>query len=115
MNMQKTWFYLLVVFIEGAALMAVELMGAKLVAPFYGSSLYVWATVLISTIAGLSLGYYSGGVLSVKRNAKRNLVVILGAAALLVLALPYTAAALIRLTAGLSLIPGICVTCVLLL
>jgi hypothetical protein len=30
----------LVLLIEGGALMAVELMGAKLVAPFYGGSLY---------------------------------------------------------------------------
>ena len=36
----------LVLLIEGGALMAVELMGSKLAAPFYGSSLYVWTAVL---------------------------------------------------------------------
>ena len=51
----------LVLLIEGGALMAVELMGAKLVAPFYGNSLYVWTAVLTITVLGLTLGYYTGG------------------------------------------------------
>ena len=49
----------LVLVIEGGALMAVELMGAKLVAPFYGGSLYVWTAVLTITVLGLTLGYYA--------------------------------------------------------
>ena len=38
--------------------MAVELMGARLLAPFYGSSLYVWTAVLAITVPGLTLGYH---------------------------------------------------------
>ena len=37
---RRYWFLLLVLLIEGASLMSVELMGAKLIAPFYGNSLY---------------------------------------------------------------------------
>ena len=47
---KKFWFLFLVLVIEGASLMAVELMGAKLFAPFYGSSLYVWTAVLGITV-----------------------------------------------------------------
>lgn len=50
-----------VAFIEGAAVMAVELAGAKMIAPFWGTSLYVWASVLAVTLGGLTLGYYTGG------------------------------------------------------
>jgi hypothetical protein len=81
----------LVLVIEGGALMAVELMGAKLVAPFYGSSLYVWTAVLTITVLGLTLGYYAGGRLSKKRPPERVLFIILGTSALLVLAMPLTA------------------------
>lgn len=59
--------YLLgLVFLEGAAVMAAELMGAKLIGPFFGNSLYVWASVLGITLFSLTLGYYLGGILSLK-------------------------------------------------
>ena len=112
---KKSWYLFLVLFIEGAALMAVELMGAKLVAPFYGSSLYVWTAVLAITVLGLTLGYYFGGQLSGKQYSEKLLFIVLGISALLVFALPHTASFLILLTSGLDLITGICVTCLLLL
>ena len=95
--------------------MAVELMGAKLVAPFYGGSLYVWTAVLTITVLGLTLGYYAGGRLSEKRPTEKTLFIILGISALLVLALPLTASISMALTKGMGLIIGICITCVLLL
>ena len=33
-------------FVEGASVMAAEICGAKLLAPFFGSSLYVWSSVM---------------------------------------------------------------------
>jgi spermidine synthase len=95
--------------------MAVELMGAKLVAPFYGNSLYVWTAVLTITVLGLTLGYYAGGRLSKKRPSETKLFVLLGISAVLVLMLPLTASISMALTKGMDLIVGICVTCVLLL
>ena len=77
--------------IEGGALMAVEWMGAKLVAPFYGSSLYVWTAVLTITVLGLTVGYYAGGRLGKKQPSEAMLFVVLGISAVLVLALPFTA------------------------
>ena len=105
----------LVLVIEGGALMAVELMGAKLVAPFYGGSLYVWAAVLAITVLGLTLGYHAGGRLAKKKPSETKLFIALGISALLVLALPLTASISMALTRGMDMIIGICVTCVLLL
>ncbi len=105
----------IVLLIEGGALMAVELMGAKLVAPFYGNSLYVWTAVLTMTVLGLTLGYYTGGRLAKKGASETMLFVILGISAVLVVALPLTASIAIALTKGMGLIAGICVTCILLL
>ena len=106
---KKSWFFLLILLIEGASLMAVELMGAKLLAPFYGSSLYVWTAVLGITVLGLSLGYFFGGQLSVKRPTGKLLILIMSIAALLVFALPATAKTVIFLTSSMALIPGICI------
>lgn len=70
--------------------MACELMSAKLVAPFFGSSLYVWASVMGVTLFGLMTGYYSGGFLSEK--IKRNDLVfwILLVAGVFMAVLPYS-------------------------
>ncbi len=95
--------------------MSVELMGAKLVAPFYGGSLYVWTAVLAITVLGLTLGYYAGGRLAKKRPSETKLFAILAISALLVLTLPLTASLSIAVTKGMDLLAGICVTCVLLL
>lgn len=63
------WKLRLTVFIGGAALMIVELVGSRLVAPFLGSSLIVWTTLIGVILAALSLGYWLGGKLADK-NAK---------------------------------------------
>ena len=52
--------------LEGATVMAVELMSARMVAPYFGSSLYVWATVIGFTLLALAIGYFLGGVIADK-------------------------------------------------
>ncbi len=102
------WYYWLILFVEGASLMVVELLGAKLLAPFYGSSLYVWTAVLSITIIGLTLGYHFGGKLTQKKALHYYLGLIILLAGLFILAMPATASFSIRITTGLGLIPGIC-------
>ncbi len=109
------WFYILILLIEGASLMVVELLGAKLLAPFYGSSLFVWTAVLSITVLGLSLGYHFGGRLSEKGATEKDLVMILGIAAILVFAMPFTANQLISISPGMGLITGICISSLILL
>ena len=112
---KKFWHLFLVLIVEGFSLMAVELSGAKLLAPFYGSSLYVWTAVLSITVFGLTLGYYSGGRLSEKHASEKLLALILAASALLVFSMPGSAPLIIQMTSQMSLIPGICVASFLLL
>lgn len=100
-------FVVFLLLVEGAALMAVELMGAKLLAPFYGSSLYVWTTVLSITVLGLALGYALGGLLSNQQAASKFLIPVLITAAIWVLLLPQIAGVVILVTSGLALVPGV--------
>lgn len=51
----------LAAFISGFALMVYELAGARILAPYVGSSTYVWTSVIGVIIAALSIGYYLGG------------------------------------------------------
>ena len=76
-------------FIEGAVVMAVELCGAKLLAPIYGSSLYVWASVLGITLAALASGYFFGGFVSEKtKDHSKKLFQVLIFASLFVILMP---------------------------
>lgn len=68
---------LLISFIEGGSVMVVELLGAKIIAPYYGTSLYVWSSVLGVTLGALALGYFMGGQISRKYPAEKNLFAVL--------------------------------------
>ncbi|MEI6874757.1 MAG: fused MFS/spermidine synthase, partial [Spirochaetota bacterium] len=47
--------------VAGAAIMIVEILGAKMLAPFFGTSHFVWTAQIAVTLAALALGYYAGG------------------------------------------------------
>jgi spermidine synthase len=52
------------VFLSGAVLLGLELVASRVVAPFFGSSIFVWGALLGVVLTGLSVGYWIGGVLA---------------------------------------------------
>lgn len=54
-------FIRLVVFICGALVMSYEILGSRVLAPNFGSSVFVWGSLISVFLAGLSAGYYVGG------------------------------------------------------
>ena len=70
---------------SGCFVMAVELLGGRLLAPFFGSSIYVWGAIITVFMLALSLGYLLGGRASLHRPSLRRLALILVAAALAML------------------------------
>jgi spermidine synthase len=107
---------LILSFIEGAAVMAAELCGAKLLAPIFGSSLYVWASVMGITLAALAIGYFFGGLISEKSaEPKKKLFQILIIASLLLLLMPVTSYYLIPRISYLSFLPAVVISTIALL
>lgn len=52
------------VFTTGAAVLIMEVAAVRMLAPYFGSSLYVLSSVLTVVLFALALGYYGGGRLS---------------------------------------------------
>ena len=53
-----------VVFIAGAVLMALEMVGSRVLAPYFGNSIYVWGSLISVVLAALTVGYFAGGRLA---------------------------------------------------
>lgn len=69
---------------SGFFVMAVELLGGRLLAPSFGSSIYVWGAIITIFMLALSLGYLAGGRWSTHAPSVRRLGIILIVAALTV-------------------------------
>jgi hypothetical protein len=68
--------------LEGATVMAVELLSARMIAPYFGSALYVWETVIGFTLLALAIGYFAGGVIADKYSGPDTLLWVLLTASL---------------------------------
>jgi spermidine synthase len=77
------------VFIAGGALLGLEIASSRVLAPFFGNSLYVWGALIGVVLAGLSTGYWVGGTVADRYPRPALLVSVLGLAGVLVLAIPF--------------------------
>lgn len=57
-------FFYLTAAVTGAAIMVVEILGAKMLSPFVGMSHFVWTAQIAVTLVALATGYYAGGRLA---------------------------------------------------
>ena len=65
------------VFVSGAVLLGVEIAASRVLAPFFGNSLYVWGSLIGVVLAGLALGYWGGGHLADRSPSPVLLVVVI--------------------------------------
>lgn len=78
----------LLVFVAGAVLMGLEIVGSRLLAPFFGNSVFVWGSLISLFLIALSAGYYLGGRVADRRPSQALLNTILIAVAAWMLAIP---------------------------
>ncbi len=79
------------VFAGGFASIGVELTASRLVAPYFGSSTFIWASLIGLTLAFLSLGYVLGGRLADRRPEPAVLYAVAAVAAVAIGTIPFVA------------------------
>jgi len=79
--------FFLTVFCTGAAVLIVEVSAVRLLAPYYGSSLYVLSSVLSVILFALSVGYYAGGKMADRFPYHIPLYIVITSAGLVLLCL----------------------------
>jgi spermidine synthase len=93
-------------FIEGFLVMAIELLSARIITPIYGSSIYVWTSVLGLTLLALLGGYYLGGLLVKKNMHRKTVLPFIIFSGLWLSAMPYFGAFIMIRVLELGLISG---------
>lgn len=74
-----------VIFVAGFATMAFELAGSRVLGPYFGTSVFVWTSLIGIVFASLSLGYWLGGRLSILKTDQFVLALILSVSAFFIL------------------------------
>jgi spermidine synthase len=83
------WLLILVVFVAGSCSLAVELSASRLLAPYFGSSLFVWANLIGLILLYLTVGYYVGGRLADRSPRPGVLYTLTIIAAFLISVIPF--------------------------
>lgn len=76
------------VFLSGAVLLGMEITASRVLAPAFGTSLFVWGALIGVVLSGLAVGYAVGGVIADRFPSDRLLVLAMAVGAGLVLAIP---------------------------
>ena len=56
------------VLLTGMAVMFLEILGTRIVGPYYGVSLFVWSSLISVALLSLATGYYLAGLLQTRKN-----------------------------------------------
>ncbi|MFC1743769.1 fused MFS/spermidine synthase [Candidatus Riflebacteria bacterium] len=83
--------YYFTVFFTGMGIMAIEMSAVRLMAPVFGTSMFVWTNVIATIIAALTIGYSFGGTLADRYPDKAPFYAAIAFAGLLTLNLPFVA------------------------
>ena len=63
-------------FVSGFCIMALELLGGRILAPWFGGSIYVWGSLITVFMLALALGYLLGGRWSLHKPNTRRFALI---------------------------------------
>jgi spermidine synthase len=92
-----------VVSLSGASVLVLEILGTRVLGPFYGVSLFLWSALIAVTLAALAAGYALGGRWALRDPSAARLALVLACAGLWVLAIPWLRGPVVHAAAGFGL------------
>lgn len=108
------YFLIFTTILCGALVMVIEVLGARMLGPFFGVSLFVWTSLITVTLIALAAGYAIGGSLSDKRSNPTYLYGIILIAGFFVFLIPITKGIILKACVPLGLRAGALVSSLLL-
>lgn len=69
----KKYFLEIIIFLAGAITMVFEIVGSRVLGPYFGASIFVWTSLIGIIMGSLSIGYWLGGKFSEKQSSFRFL------------------------------------------
>jgi spermidine synthase len=95
LNFRKIYIYILS-FFSGMSIMAVELSASRLMAPYFGTSTFVWTNIIGVIMIALAIGYILGGRLADKNTNLRTLLKLIIFACLALFLVPFFTPVLVK-------------------
>lgn len=86
------------VFVSGMTVLGSELAGSRLLAPYFGTSLFIWANVIGLILLYLTVGYWLGGRLADRYPTREALYHVTAVAAVFIGAIPVFAKPILYLS-----------------
>jgi hypothetical protein len=80
----------------GFVIMSLELLGGRVLAPYFGSSIYVWGSIITIFMLSLALGYLVGGRISIHNPSLKRFALLFAVGAVLTYPLVLYGEALMR-------------------
>ncbi len=111
--MNRMFVYMAVI-VGGASVLALEILGTRIIAPFYGNSIYLWSALISVTLAALACGYWWGGKWADKGPTTQRLSMVLGLAGLWIIMVPWVAQPLLSITESLGLRAAVLISAIVL-
>jgi spermidine synthase len=105
-----SFYVYLAVIVGGASVLAMEILGTRIIAPFYGSGLYLWSALISVTLAALSAGYAVGGRWADRGVRLGRFCAIIGLAGLWIAAIPWLRLPLLAIAGKAGLRAGVLIT-----
>jgi len=91
------------IFVTGNVVMMLEVVGTRVVGPYFGVGLYVWSALITVTLLALAAGYWLGGKMADIRRKPETLYRIIFLAAALTFAIPLARTPCLTLASRLGL------------
>ncbi len=95
----KKYLLIILVFVSGMTSLALEMCASRLLGAFFGTSLYIWASLIGLILVYLTIGYFIGGRVADRHPSEQVLCSITAIAALSIAILPFVSQSILSLSA----------------